>query len=51
VHAYNYSELPIIDLAFGTFRNPPRFEGRCGFGADREQRLGALLAGRDVAGS
>lgn len=48
VHAYNYSELPIIDMAFGTFRNPARFEGRCGLGDDREQRFGGLLAGCDV---
>ena len=25
VHAFNYSELPIIDIVFGTFRNPLRF--------------------------
>jgi sterol desaturase/sphingolipid hydroxylase (fatty acid hydroxylase superfamily) len=48
VHAYNYSELPIIDMAFGTFRNPARFAGTCGLGESREQRFGALLAGRDV---
>jgi sterol desaturase/sphingolipid hydroxylase (fatty acid hydroxylase superfamily) len=48
VHAYNYSELPIIDIVFGTFKNPARFEARCGLGDDRERRFGALLAGRDV---
>lgn len=48
VHAYNYSELPVIDMLFGTFRNPPRFVGRCGLGAGREQRFAAILLGRDV---
>jgi sterol desaturase/sphingolipid hydroxylase (fatty acid hydroxylase superfamily) len=48
VHAYNYSELPLVDLVFGTFRNPPRFVGQCGLGADREQQFAALLLGRDV---
>jgi sterol desaturase/sphingolipid hydroxylase (fatty acid hydroxylase superfamily) len=48
VHAYNYSELPLIDIVFGTFRNPPRFVGQCGLGADREQQFAALLLGRDV---
>jgi sterol desaturase/sphingolipid hydroxylase (fatty acid hydroxylase superfamily) len=48
VHAYNYSELPVLDLLFGTFRNPARFDGTCGFGAERERRLGALLLGRDA---
>src|SRR5262249_10433299 len=32
VHAFNYSELPIVDMMFGTFRNPPTFTGDCGFG-------------------
>jgi sterol desaturase/sphingolipid hydroxylase (fatty acid hydroxylase superfamily) len=48
VHAFNYSELPIIDIVFGTFRNPLRFVGQCGLGADREQRFAALLLGEDV---
>ncbi|PYQ40189.1 MAG: desaturase, partial [Acidobacteria bacterium] len=28
--------------------NPPRFTSRCGFDDEREQRLGAMLAFRDV---
>ncbi len=49
-HRRNYSDLPVWDMLFGTFHNPRRFEGRCGFGPGREQRLGAMLAGRDVSG-
>ncbi len=48
VHAYNYSELPLLDMIFGTFRNPPTFSGVCGFEAGREGRFVALLLGRDV---
>lgn len=48
VHAYNYSELPVIDMLFGTFQNPERFEAACGLG-DGERRFLALLAGRDVS--
>lgn len=48
VHAYNYSELPLIDIVFGTFQNPRRFVGQCGLGAGREQQFAALLLGRDV---
>lgn len=48
VHAYNYSELPILDMLFGTFRNPERFVGSCGLGDERERRFGDLLAGVDV---
>ena len=48
VHAFNYSELPLVDMVFGTFRNPARFDGTCGFAGDAERRFGALLAGRDL---
>jgi sterol desaturase/sphingolipid hydroxylase (fatty acid hydroxylase superfamily) len=47
VHAFNYSELPLFDMIFGTFRNPARFEGVCGLG-QAEHRFGAILLGRDV---
>src|SRR5204862_8137973 len=48
VHADNYGHLPIWDILLGTFRNPRRFEGRCGFEAPLDRRLGAMLALRDV---
>jgi len=48
VHAFNYSELPLIDMMFGTFRNPAVFDGECGFGDERERKVGALLLGSDV---
>ena len=31
VHQYNYSDFPIYDLIFGTFRNPEDFQGENGF--------------------
>ena len=48
VHAYNYGDLPIWDLMLGTFRNPAKFEGECGFEAPADRRVGAMLAFRDV---
>ena len=48
VHAYNYGDLPIWDLLLGTFRNPAHFEGRCGFEAPADRRIGAMLGWRDV---
>jgi sterol desaturase/sphingolipid hydroxylase (fatty acid hydroxylase superfamily) len=48
VHAFNYGDLPIWDLLLGTFRNPAHFEGRCGFEAPADRRLGAMLAFQDV---
>jgi sterol desaturase/sphingolipid hydroxylase (fatty acid hydroxylase superfamily) len=49
VHAYNYADLPIWDMLFGTFRNPRRWQARCGFGAEAEQQLVQMLAGVDVS--
>lgn len=48
-HAMNYGDLPVFDWLFGTFENPDRFDGECGFGDDREQRFVDLLAGQDVS--
>lgn len=48
VHAYNYGNISLWDMVFGTFRNPERFEGRVGF-ANRP-KYGAMLLGRDVSG-
>jgi sterol desaturase/sphingolipid hydroxylase (fatty acid hydroxylase superfamily) len=48
VHAHNYGDLPVWDLLLGTWRNPVRFEGRCGFESPSDRRLGAMLAWRDV---
>ena len=36
-------------MLFGTFRNPARFDGRCGFGPRGETAIGGLLLGRDVS--
>ncbi len=47
-HAHNYGDLPIWDMLFGTYENPETFEGQCGFDAEREARVGAMLAFRDV---
>jgi sterol desaturase/sphingolipid hydroxylase (fatty acid hydroxylase superfamily) len=50
VHAYNYSDLPLWDIAFGTFRNPERWEGETGFCNGASSRIGEMLLGRDVSG-
>ncbi|MCR9278654.1 MAG: sterol desaturase family protein [Pseudomonadaceae bacterium] len=46
VHTSNFSDLPLWDLLFGTYRNPPIDDVVCGF--PEEQRLGALLLARPV---
>jgi sterol desaturase/sphingolipid hydroxylase (fatty acid hydroxylase superfamily) len=48
LHSFNYSDLPLWDMMFGTFRNPRSFDARCGLGPETEHRLGALLRGVDV---
>ncbi len=48
VHFYNFSDLPMWDMLFGTFRNPKKFDGECGFRAAEERRLGQMLLGVNV---
>ena len=50
VHYGNFGDLPIWDMLFGTYRNPERFAAACGFEPEREARLGAMLAFRNVNG-
>jgi sterol desaturase/sphingolipid hydroxylase (fatty acid hydroxylase superfamily) len=47
-HRNNYGDLVWWDLLFGTYENPTEFRSRCGFDDDKEQRLGEMLAFRDV---
>ncbi len=51
VHAFNYGDLPVWDLLLGTFRNPARFDGECGFDGPSDRRVGAMLAFDDVNAS
>jgi sterol desaturase/sphingolipid hydroxylase (fatty acid hydroxylase superfamily) len=47
-HAYNYSDLPLWDMLWGTFRNPGKFMGDAGFELAESRRIGAMLLGKDV---
>lgn len=47
-HKNNYGDIVWWDMLFGTYENPGTFTGKCGFDDDKEQRLGAMLAYRDV---
>lgn len=49
VHAYNYGDLPLWDVLFGTFRNPAQFTGDVGFGGTAHTRVFSMLFGRDVS--
>ena len=48
VHAYNYSDLPIFDILFGTFKNPKDFEGETGFYLGASARVKDMLLFKDV---
>lgn len=48
VHAYNYSDLPLWDLLWGTFRNPAQFNGEVGFEGGSATRVVPMLIGRDA---
>ena len=48
VHYYNYADLTIWDMLFGTFRNPREFRGECGFETGADRKMGAMFAFADV---
>jgi len=48
-HRDNYGDLPIWDMLFGTYRNPPRTDVACGFDEEAEPRVAAMLAFEDVS--
>ena len=49
-HRYNYANLPLWDMVFGTFRNPESVEGvQAGFYTGASTRIVDMLLGRDVS--
>ena len=36
------------DIVFGTFKNPPKYMGECGFENGADLKVGAMLAFADV---
>lgn len=50
IHRYNYADLPVLDMLFGTFRNPRRLEDdACGFYPGASGRILEMLFGVDVS--
>ena len=49
IHAYNYSDLPIFDIIFGTFKNPKEFEKDIGFYNGASAHIPQMLIFRDVS--
>ena len=49
IHRYNYSDLPLWDIVFGTFRNPADFQPEHGFYKGASARIPEMLAFQDVS--
>ena len=47
-HYYNFSDLPIWDMLFGTFKNPKKMDEACGFKPEREEKLMDMLIFKNV---
>lgn len=48
IHSYNFSDIPIWDRLFGTYRDATTFTDRCGFPDGAEQRLAEMLMFKDI---
>ncbi|HRP34879.1 MAG TPA: sterol desaturase family protein [Gammaproteobacteria bacterium] len=49
VHRYNFASLPVLDMLFGTYRNPRTWDHQTGFYDGASRRVGAMLLFRDVS--
>jgi sterol desaturase/sphingolipid hydroxylase (fatty acid hydroxylase superfamily) len=49
VHRFNYSDLPVFDMVFGTFRNPAGFEMDTGYYDGASARVVDMLLCRDIS--
>ncbi len=49
VHAYNYADFPIIDIVFGTFKNPKTYSHETGFYDGGSNKVKDMLLFRDIS--
>lgn len=49
IHRYNYSDLPIFDILFGTFKNPEHFSECSGFYDGASERIPEMLLFKDAS--
>jgi sterol desaturase/sphingolipid hydroxylase (fatty acid hydroxylase superfamily) len=48
IHKYNYSDLPIFDIIFGTFKNPKGYEHQTGFYEGASAKVFEMLTFQDI---
>ncbi len=49
IHGFNYANLPLWDIVFGTFRNPATWQGTVGFYTGASKQTVRMLLGRDIS--
>lgn len=49
IHRYNYADLPLIDMVFGTFQNPKSYAKATGFYDGASSRIWDMFRGKDVS--
>jgi len=49
IHRYNYTDLPIIDMLFGTFKNPKSYEHETGYYLGASNKIIEMLLFRDIS--
>jgi len=48
IHKYNYSDLPVFDILFGTFKNPKGYEYETGFYNGASSKIIEMLTFKDI---
>ena len=49
IHKYNYTDLPIIDMLFGTFKNPKGYKHETGFYHGASAKVKEMLLFKDIS--
>lgn len=49
IHAYNYSDISLFDILFGTFNNPNGYEHEAGFYDGASKRIWDMLMFKDIS--
>jgi sterol desaturase/sphingolipid hydroxylase (fatty acid hydroxylase superfamily) len=49
IHAYNYSDISLFDILFGTFRNPKGYNHESGFYHGASARIADMLTFKDIS--
>jgi sterol desaturase/sphingolipid hydroxylase (fatty acid hydroxylase superfamily) len=48
IHKYNYSDLPVFDILFGTFKNPKEYVKETGFYPGASSKIFEMLTFQDI---